>query len=220
MGSSTSYLSNVSAEISCIFRTLSLPSYSTVPSCGGDGAPPQKAAAPQSKAAIATSRPQPPNAPSMQRRSLPTQPSSPFGTTPQYTDERASGVQLQEHGRIPIRGHFVLESHDPWKADEFCTKFLKVCFDLNIIRVTVGQSTLLLCEVSVMILSAADGASTPPSGSTAFEPQCYLDAAAIEERPSAPYLSVLQVYLVYTKRIRSNFIAKYDFTHKRSLSWG
>ncbi|XP_024132520.1 microtubule-associated tumor suppressor candidate 2 isoform X2 [Oryzias melastigma] len=63
-----------------------------LPSCGGDGAPPQKAAAPQSKAAIATSRPQPPNAPSMQRRSLPTQPSSPFASRKEFQKDTESAA--------------------------------------------------------------------------------------------------------------------------------
>ncbi|RVE65088.1 hypothetical protein OJAV_G00132390 [Oryzias javanicus] len=59
-------------------------------SCGGDGAPPQKAAAPQSRAAMATSRPQPPNAPSLQRRSLPTQPSSPFASRKEFQKDTES----------------------------------------------------------------------------------------------------------------------------------
>uniref|UniRef100_A0A3P9JPX7 Uncharacterized protein n=1 Tax=Oryzias latipes TaxID=8090 RepID=A0A3P9JPX7_ORYLA len=59
-------------------------------SCGGDGTPPQKAAALQSKAAIATSRPHPPNAPNLQRRSLPTQPPSPFASRKEFQKDTES----------------------------------------------------------------------------------------------------------------------------------
>lgn len=68
------------------------------------------------------------------------------------------------------------------KADEFCTTCGCVhchhcCFELNQKSVTVWHSTLPFCFARCLYLWCWHGASTPPSGSTAFERLCGPTAA-------------------------------------------